>query len=145
MRIAFFPGCMVDMMYPEVGIAAVQVLERLGCEVELPRDQICCGQMFLNSGYEKETIPMMKQVIDAYSGYETIVSLSGSCLHAIVNEYPEYMEDDPDYGFILLRVVEDENGDEVFESIDDEDELQDVYERFMVLLYDDEDDEDSQE
>ena len=48
-------------------------------------------------------------------------------------------EDDPDYGFILLRVVEDENGDEVFESIDDEDELQDVYERFMVLLYDDED------
>lgn len=50
-------------------------------------------------------------------------------------------EDDPDYGFVLLRVVEDENGDEVFESIDDEDELQDVYERFMVLLYDDEEDE----
>ena len=51
-------------------------------------------------------------------------------------------EDDPDYGFVLLRVVEDENGDEVFESIDDEDELQDVYERFMVLLYDDEEVED---
>lgn len=51
-------------------------------------------------------------------------------------------EDDPDYGFILLRVVEDENGDEIFESIDDEDELQDVYERFMILLYDDEDEED---
>ena len=50
-------------------------------------------------------------------------------------------EDDPDYGLVLLRVVEDENGDEVFESIDDEDELQDVYERFMVLLYDDEEDE----
>ena len=48
-------------------------------------------------------------------------------------------EDDPDYGFILLRVVEDENGDELFESIDDDEELQDVYERFMVLLYDDED------
>ncbi len=48
-------------------------------------------------------------------------------------------EDDPDFGFVLLRVVEDENGDEVFESIDDEAELQDVYERFMVLLYGDED------
>ena len=104
MRIAFFPGCMVDMMYPQVGIAAVEVLERLGCEVELPKDQICCGQMFLNSGYEKETIPMMKQVIDAYSGYETIVSLSGSCLHAIVNEYPEYLDDDPDYGPRLARM-----------------------------------------
>ena len=54
-------------------------------------------------------------------------------------------EDDPDYGFILLRVVEDENGDDVFESIDDEDELQDVYERFMALLYDDEDEEGSDE
>ena len=54
-------------------------------------------------------------------------------------------EDDPDYGFILLRVVEDENGDEVFESIDDDAELQDVYERFMVLLYDDEDEEDLSE
>ncbi len=104
MRIAFFPGCMVDMMYPEVGIAAVQVLERLGCEVELPRDQICCGQMFLNSGYEKETIPMMKQIIDAYSGYDTIVSLSGSCLHAIINEYPAYLSDDPDYGPRLARM-----------------------------------------
>lgn len=52
-------------------------------------------------------------------------------------------EDDPDYGFVLLRVVEDENGDEVFESIDDEDELQDVYERFMVLLYDDDEEDET--
>ena len=48
-------------------------------------------------------------------------------------------EEDPDYGIIILRSVFDENGDELFESIDDDDELQDVYERFMVLLYDDED------
>ena len=50
-------------------------------------------------------------------------------------------EDDPDYGIIILRSVLDENGDELFESIDDEDELQDVYEHFMVLLFDDEDEE----
>ena len=50
-------------------------------------------------------------------------------------------EDDPDYGFVLLRVVEDENGDEVFESIDDEDELQDVYEHFAVLLFDEDEEE----
>lgn len=50
-------------------------------------------------------------------------------------------EDDPDYGIIILRSVEDENGDELFESIDDEDQLQDVYEHFMVLLFDDEEDE----
>ena len=50
-------------------------------------------------------------------------------------------ENDPDYGFIILRVVTDENGDEIFESIDDEEQLQDVYEKFMVLLFDDEDEE----
>ena len=49
-------------------------------------------------------------------------------------------EDDPDYGIIILRSVEDENGDELFESIDDEDQLNDVYEHFMVLLFDDEED-----
>lgn len=47
-------------------------------------------------------------------------------------------ENDPDYGMIILRSVLDENGDELFESIDDDDQLQDVYEHFMVLLFDDE-------
>ena len=47
-------------------------------------------------------------------------------------------EDDPDYGIIILRSVIDENGDEIFESIDDDKELQDVYEHFAVLLFDDE-------
>ena len=50
-------------------------------------------------------------------------------------------ENDPDYGMIILRVVQDENGDDLYESIDDEAQLQDVYEHFMVLLFDDEDDE----
>ena len=50
-------------------------------------------------------------------------------------------ENDPDYGLIILKSVFDENNEEVFESIDDEDELNDVYEKFMVLLFDDEDEE----
>ena len=54
-------------------------------------------------------------------------------------------EDDPDYGIIILRSVLDENGDELFESIDDEAQLDDVYQHFMVLLFDDEDEEDGEE
>ena len=50
-------------------------------------------------------------------------------------------ENDPDYGMIILRVVQDENGEDLYESIDDEAQLQDVYEHFMVLLFDDEDEE----
>ena len=53
----------------------------------------------------------------------------------------EMNEDDPDYGYILLREEEDADGNPVFETIEDDAELEDVYERFMVLLFDDEDEE----
>ena len=54
-------------------------------------------------------------------------------------------ENDPDYGMIILRVVQDENGDDLYESIDDDEQLQDVYNHFMVLLFDDEDEEETKE
>ncbi len=50
-------------------------------------------------------------------------------------------ENDPDYGIIILRCVQDEKGEDIFESIDDEEQLNDVYEHFMVILFDDEDEE----
>ena len=50
-------------------------------------------------------------------------------------------ENDPDYGIVILRVVGEENGEEIYESIDDDEELQDVYDKFMILLFDDEDEE----
>ncbi len=105
MKVAFFPGCMVDMFYPEVGIAAVNVLERLGCEVFLPDEQVCCGQPFTNSGYINEAKLMMKQVIDAYSSYDTIVSLTGSCAWAIKAEYPHFLEDDPEYSAKIAQLA----------------------------------------
>ena len=99
MKAAFFPGCMVDMFYPEVGIAAVNVLERLGVELELPEEQVCCGQGLLNSGYRKEMIPVAKMIVDAYetSEYDTIISLTGSCMNAIINDYQVVFADDPEY------------------------------------------------
>ena len=99
MKVAFFPGCMVDMIYPEIGIAAVNVLERLGCEVEMPEEQVCCGQGLINSGYRKETQPAARMIVDAYdrAGYDTIVSLTGSCMNAVVNDYPIVFKDDPVY------------------------------------------------
>ena len=54
-------------------------------------------------------------------------------------------ENDPDYGLIILRSVLDENGEELFESVDDDAELDDVYNKFMVLLFDDEDEEEEKE
>lgn len=97
MNVAFFPGCLVDMFYPEVGMSAVRVLERLGCKIELPDGQVCCGQPLFNSGYGKESIPIMREIIDAYDRYDTIVSLTGSCAYAIKGEYPHFLKDDPIY------------------------------------------------
>ena len=48
-------------------------------------------------------------------------------------------ENDPDYGLVLLRNAVDENGEEVYDTIDDDDELDEVYEQFMRILFDDED------
>lgn len=99
MKIAFFPGCMVDMFYPEIGIAAVNVLERLGCEVDMPDDWVCCAQGLINSGYRKEMVPAAKMMVEAYekSDYDIIVSLTGSCMNAIVNDYQVVFKDDPIY------------------------------------------------
>lgn len=100
MKIALFPGCLVDMFYPELGAAAVHVLERLGCQIKLPKEQVCCGQGLLNSGYAPETVPIAKYVTDAYDACgdcEAIVSLSGSCMHSIIKDYPVLFAEDPVY------------------------------------------------
>lgn len=99
MRAAFFPGCMVDMFYPEIGIAAVHVLERLGVDLVLPKEQICCGQGLVNSGYAEESARVARRVIDAYyhTDYDLIISLTGSCMNAIVTDYPMLLEGDPVY------------------------------------------------
>ena len=50
MKVALFVPCYVDAFFPEVGIATLELLERLGCEVDYPLDQTCCGQPMANSG-----------------------------------------------------------------------------------------------
>lgn len=105
MKVAFFPGCMVDMFYPEVGIAAVNVLERLGCELEMPENQICCGQALVNSGYDEKSAHVARYILDAYDETDClIVSLTGSCMNAIVSDYPALLADDPLYTAKLKRV-----------------------------------------
>ena len=97
LKVAFFPGCLVDMLYPEVGLAAVRVLERLDCEIILPDKQVCCGQMFYNSGYGPAGSRIIRNTIDAYTEYETIVSLSGSCAYALKGEARKFLMDDEEY------------------------------------------------
>ena len=91
MRVSIFSTCVVDLMFPNVGIAMVEVLERLGCETDLPEDQICCGQPTFNSGLVKESMATIKNQIDAFEKSDYVVGLAGSCC-AMFKEYPEFFD-----------------------------------------------------
>ena len=105
MKIHLFSQCMVDMFYPKVGIAAVEVLERLGCEIILPKKQACCGQPLINSGYVQASKAAIKNTIKAFEGAEYIVSLSGSCAFAIKEEYPHLLADEPQWAMRAKEMI----------------------------------------
>lgn len=97
MKVTLFATCLVDMFQGNVGKATVEVLERLGCEIDFPESQICCGQPAYNSGYVEETKPAMKRMIEAFEHAEYVVSPSGSCAY-FFKEYPHVFKDDPVWG-----------------------------------------------
>ena len=80
MRVALFVTCFNDTLFPEAGRAVVEVLERVGCEVEFPLEQTCCGQMHVNSGYEHEATGLMARFSRVFAGYDAVVSPSASCV-----------------------------------------------------------------
>lgn len=80
MKVGLFIPCYVDQFYPQVGIATLQLLEKMGCEVSYPANQTCCGQPMANSGYEHLTHDCNQLFISNFSEYDYIVSPSGSCV-----------------------------------------------------------------
>jgi len=88
-KIALFATCLVDGLFPEVGRATVALLERLGHEVAFPPQQTCCGQMHVNTGYPKQALPLVRNHVDAFAGYEAVVAPSGSCVAAIRHQHAE--------------------------------------------------------
>ncbi|MGV8907477.1 MAG: heterodisulfide reductase-related iron-sulfur binding cluster, partial [Propionicimonas sp.] len=87
-KVALFATCINDVMFPDTPKAVVTVLERLGCTVEFPLEQTCCGQMFTNTGYFDAAIPDVRNYVKAFSGYDYIVGPSGSCVGAVRHQHP---------------------------------------------------------
>lgn len=94
MKVTLFATCLVDMFQSSAGKATVELLERLGCEIEFPVAQVCCGQPAYNSGYVKEAKEAMKSMIDTFIDAEYVVSPSGSCI-TMFREYPHVFKGDP--------------------------------------------------
>ncbi|MDX1935642.1 MAG: (Fe-S)-binding protein [Flavihumibacter sp.] len=80
MKVGLFIPCYIDQFYPQVGIATLQLLEKLGCTVHFPMQQTCCGQPMANSGFAKYTKGCDKNFVNNFSDYEYIVGPSGSCV-----------------------------------------------------------------
>ncbi len=102
MKVSFFSTCLGDQLYPEVAMSAVRVLERLGCEVDLPAAQVCCGQPALNSGYQDEARTVARRLIETFADAEHVVAPSGSCSGMIRHYFPQLFKHDAG----LLREAE---------------------------------------
>ncbi|WCS22663.1 (Fe-S)-binding protein [Methylobacterium sp. NMS14P] len=83
MRVGLFVPCYVDAFEPEVGIATLELLERLGCTVEYPFDQTCCGQPMTNTGCHAEAAATEALFVKNFSGFDYVVAPSGSCVHQV--------------------------------------------------------------
>jgi L-lactate dehydrogenase complex protein LldE len=87
MKVALFVPCFVDAFFPEVGIATLELLERLGVEVEYPLDQTCCGQPMANSGCNDDAAGTEALFVRVFKGFEYIVMPSGSCTHHVRSHF----------------------------------------------------------
>jgi L-lactate dehydrogenase complex protein LldE len=87
MRIALFVTCLGDALYPDVGKATVSLLERLGHEVVFPKGQTCCGQMHVNTGYQREAWPLVRHFVEVFEPYDVIVAPSGSCVGSVRHQH----------------------------------------------------------
>jgi L-lactate dehydrogenase complex protein LldE len=94
-KISLFVPCFVDQLQPEVAVDTVKVLRRLGCEVDFPQAQTCCGQPAFNSGFWDEARPCAERFLRVFKDAEAIVCPSGSCTTMVRIFYPELMASGP--------------------------------------------------
>lgn len=96
-RVGLFVTCLVDLVRPQVGFAAVKLLETAGCHVEVPSTQTCCGQPAWNAGADGHAADIARRVVDAFEVFDYVVVPSGSCAGMIKLHYPEALSGDPVY------------------------------------------------
>lgn len=96
MKVSLFSTCLSDILFANVARDTLEILERVGCEVDYPMEQTCCGQPAYNSGYLQEAKQSMKQMMKAFKHSEYVVGPSGSCV-GMLKEYPKIFAGDPEW------------------------------------------------
>lgn len=105
-RVSLFVTCMVDQVFPNVGVAMTQVLEHAGCEVEFREQQTCCAQPAFNSGYRDQARAVAEHFLTTFEGAEYIVVPSGSCCSMVSHHYAELLPGDKRVHDLEPRVFE---------------------------------------
>ena len=96
-KVGLFVTCLVDLYRPQVGFAAVKLIEEAGCDVDVPMAQTCCGQPAYNSGDSADARDIAQATIRAFEGFDYVVAPSGSCAGMLKKHYPQLFADDPDW------------------------------------------------
>src|SRR5579885_316619 len=94
-RVSLFVTCIVDQLFPQIGMALSEVLERVGYQVEFPEDQTCCGQPAFNSGYREEARTVARHFLKVFNDAEYIVVPSGSCTSMVSHHFADIFADYP--------------------------------------------------
>lgn len=95
MRIALYVTCLIDLMRPSAGFAALRLLELTGADVHVPEGQTCCGQPAWSAGNRPLAINLAKKAVAELEVYDAVVIPSGSCAGHLRHRYPELLKDDP--------------------------------------------------
>ena len=95
-RVGLFVTCLVDLMRPRIGFAALELLEGAGCEVIVPGTQTCCGQPGYNSGDRASALALARKVVSEFAHCDYVVAPSGSCAGMIRTHYPDLFRDAPE-------------------------------------------------
>ena len=93
MKVGLFVTCLVDLMRPRIGFAALQLLEAAGCEVVVPSAQTCCGQPGYNSGDRASAVTLARKLVGEFAACDYVVVPSGSCAGMIRVHYPDLLRD----------------------------------------------------
>lgn len=96
MRVGLFVTCLVDLMRPSIGFAALKLLQDAGCDVVVPTTQTCCGQPGYNSGDRTSALALARKVVAEFADVEYVVAPSGSCAGMIRTHYPDLFADAPE-------------------------------------------------
>ena len=91
-RVSLFVTCVVDQLFPQVGMAMADVLERVGYAVEFPEEQTCCGQPAFNSGYPDEARQVARHFLKTFRHADYIIGPSGSCTSMVTHHYSDLFD-----------------------------------------------------